>query len=441
MIRSFGCAAALTLSTLILPGCVSTAKDAAAVTEETVPAVASGDGEQSAPGNYQDQQVAATGNDPQPQGADVGQAMAPAGQNRTGSLPLETNGLNATAGSIFAARPASGGVQPQQSATGGSTDPLPVHQQTGVNPVTNSLFNSGQTGQQPLPLPVDGANNETNAENPVQQTAESGGVSDSIAASKVVAVPPGSSEAKQPAQRAAAGPTGVDVVETAGLSRGAAKARQDNNRDVGEQPKSLAALFAAKRNDDSPFDGDRFAKASKSTIIAKASQKPQKIAALGFTQLPGVQTTSMFATMDDAPTSHDDETDQVRLASLSGLARLAPSGLLLQTEKVETGCFQPELLQLLKVVETHYGRKVMVTSGLRDLKHNIAAGGRRASLHTACKAADIQVQGVSKWELSEYLRTIPGRGGVGTYCHTESVHIDTGAQRDWNWRCRRRQNS
>jgi len=27
---------------------------------------------------------------------------------------------------------------------------------------------------------------------------------------------------------------------------------------------------------------------------------------------------------------------------------------------------------------------------------------------------------------------------VGTYCHTESVHVDVGPERDWNWRCRRR---
>jgi uncharacterized protein YcbK (DUF882 family) len=89
---------------------------------------------------------------------------------------------------------------------------------------------------------------------------------------------------------------------------------------------------------------------------------------------------------------------------------------------------------MLKTVERHYGRKVMVTSGLRPIKVN----SKRQSLHTRCEAADIQVQGVGKWELADFLRSIPGRGGVGTYCHTESVHIDVGPQRDWNWRCRRR---
>jgi uncharacterized protein YcbK (DUF882 family) len=55
-----------------------------------------------------------------------------------------------------------------------------------------------------------------------------------------------------------------------------------------------------------------------------------------------------------------------------------------------------------------------------------------------CAAADIQVEGVTKWELATYLRSMPGRGGVGTYCYTKSVHVDIGPERDWNWRCRRK---
>ncbi len=112
----------------------------------------------------------------------------------------------------------------------------------------------------------------------------------------------------------------------------------------------------------------------------------------------------------------DEDDAPVEVANLSGLARLAPNGLILQTEKVETGCFKPALLDMLKTVESHYGRKVMVTSGLRAIK----VSRKRQSLHTRCEAADIQVQGVSKWELADFLRSIPGRGGVGTYCHTAS---------------------
>jgi uncharacterized protein YcbK (DUF882 family) len=155
--------------------------------------------------------------------------------------------------------------------------------------------------------------------------------------------------------------------------------------------------------------------------------------------LPGVRVKNLFGIESgqalDEP--FDDE-PEIEVASAAGLARLAPNGLLKQTDKVEMSCFKPELVQVLQSIERHYGRKLVVTSGFRSAKGNRRAGGSRNSLHIDCKAADIQVPGVSKWQLAKYLRTMPGRGGVGTYCHTESVHIDIGSRRDWNWRCRRR---
>ncbi len=113
------------------------------------------------------------------------------------------------------------------------------------------------------------------------------------------------------------------------------------------------------------------------------------------------------------------------------------NGLILQTESVKVDCFKPELMQLLRVVERRYGKKVMVTSGYRSPKRNRRAGGVQNSTHIYCKAADIQVEGVSKWDLAKFLRTVDGRGGVGTYCRTKSVHIDIGSVRDWHHPCRR----
>lgn len=420
---------------MALSGCVSAAKDtAASAAEETVPVVASAEGAEPADGSYRDQQVAAMGGSEQQEGATAGQttAVPPARDGQSGRL--ETSGLNATSGSIFSSRPAEATVQPQQSETGENPVPLPVKQQTGVNPTSNSLFNSGEPSPQPLPLPTEGTSNETGPGNAAQQSSLDKGPDRALAADTAQSRAE-TDDQRQPVQIAADQPMGADgAVATAAVPR-------QSRINAGRNAAPARALFAANPKSDDQFDDDRFAKPAKKTILAKNSKGPQKIAALGFTQLPGVQTTSMFATMDDAQASHDDENAAVQMASLPGLARLAPNGLLLQTEKVETGCFQPELLKVLKVVEAHYGRQVMVTSGLRDLKHNKRAGGRRASFHTTCQAADIQVPGVSKWELSDYLRTIPGRGGVGTYCHTESVHIDIGEQRDWNWRCRRRTKS
>ncbi|BCG87953.1 peptidase M15 [Mesorhizobium sp. 113-3-9] len=163
--------------------------------------------------------------------------------------------------------------------------------------------------------------------------------------------------------------------------------------------------------------------------------------------LPGVRQTALFEIKRKS--GLDDESDvdlnedegsggSYQVASAAGMARLAPNGLLKQNESVDVACLKPSLVRVLKTIEGHYGRKMMVTSGYRDPARNRRANGAKNSLHMYCAAADIQVPGVSKWELANYIRTMPGRGGVGTYCHTESVHVDVGPERDWNWRCRRR---
>ena len=164
--------------------------------------------------------------------------------------------------------------------------------------------------------------------------------------------------------------------------------------------------------------------------------------------LPGVRrTTALFevrrsaASADDAgdvDLHEDDEDGSVQLASAAGLARLAPNGLIKQTDRVDVTCLKPALVRVMNAVERHYGKKPIVTSGYRNPIRNSRARGARNSLHMFCAAADIQVPGVSKWELAQFARSMPGRGGVGTYCHTISVHVDIGPERDWNWRCRRR---
>ncbi len=162
--------------------------------------------------------------------------------------------------------------------------------------------------------------------------------------------------------------------------------------------------------------------------------------------LPGVRQTALFEIKrksgidDDSDVDlHEDEVyGSVQLASAAGLARLAPNGLLTQTGQVDVACLKPSLVRVLKIVESHYGRKAIVTSGYRSPEHNRRARGAKNSLHMYCAAADVQVPGISKWELASFVRAMPGRGGVGTYCHTESVHVDVGPERDWNWRCRRR---
>ncbi|NTE86680.1 D-Ala-D-Ala carboxypeptidase family metallohydrolase [Agrobacterium rubi] len=180
-----------------------------------------------------------------------------------------------------------------------------------------------------------------------------------------------------------------------------------------------------------------FASAAKKRGVGATQGLTQMAALPASTQPVGIALAGRSTMNDGFDDSHADEDDSkpaglMKLASLSGLSRVAPNGLLLQTEQVNVGCFKPEMIRRIKEVEAHYRRPAMVTSGYRPPRATT-----QGSKHYTCDAADIQVSGVSKWDLANYLRSIPDRGGVGTYCHTESVHMDLGEPRDWNWRCRR----
>jgi len=180
-------------------------------------------------------------------------------------------------------------------------------------------------------------------------------------------------------------------------------------------------------------------------LASNGNSKPAKASGAGENVLPGVRTSSLFeisrrsgADESDDIDVYEDEEAPVQVASAAGLARLAPNGLLRQTDHVDVACLKPSLVRTLKAIENHFGRKVVVTSGYRNPARNAKARGARNSLHMYCAAADVKVEGVSKAQLAAFARSMPGRGGVGTYCHTDAVHIDVGPERDWNWRCRRR---
>lgn len=206
------------------------------------------------------------------------------------------------------------------------------------------------------------------------------------------------------------------------------------------------------------FNADRFSTQQKSATIAPANPltvaTPQPGNPLSATPDDGSRPVAKLNAFfppkpsaaegegDDGASNDDGDDGEpaglMRLISAPGLARVAPNGIWIQTPYVETDCFKPELMKMLHTVEKHFGKPPIVTSGYRPPVWNAKAGGASHSLHTTCDAADIQVNGVSKWELANYLRSLPDRGGVGTYCYTNSVHVDTGNQRDWDWRCRRK---
>lgn len=216
---------------------------------------------------------------------------------------------------------------------------------------------------------------------------------------------------------------------------------------VAEKPKPIVPTEQAEAKQ-AIIPQDKPAKPIITLASAEAGQKQAVLASVdgsAFNNLPGVRKTALFeitrrsGTYDDSDVDlNEDDAGAYQVASAAGMARLAPNGLLKQTESVDVACLKPSLVRVLKQIEGHYRKKMIVTSGYRDQARNVRARGAKNSLHMYCAAADIQVPGVSKWDLATYVRSLPGRGGVGTYCHTESVHVDVGPERDWNWRCRRR---
>lgn len=217
------------------------------------------------------------------------------------------------------------------------------------------------------------------------------------------------------------------------------------NSRSGDQPAAQAKAAAAASAPAKPIvELASAAPATKPVQVASLDDPSYHIT--GADALPGVRQTALFEIKrksgiddeSDVDLNEDEGGGSYQVASAAGMARLAPNGLLKQNESVDVACLKPSLVRVLKTIEGHFGRKMIVTSGYRDPSRNRRANGAKNSLHMYCAAADIQVPGVSKWELANYVRAMPGRGGVGTYCHTESVHIDVGPERDWNWRCRRR---
>jgi uncharacterized protein YcbK (DUF882 family) len=95
----------------------------------------------------------------------------------------------------------------------------------------------------------------------------------------------------------------------------------------------------------------------------------------------------------------------------------------------------PRLVSLLRQIEGHFHRPLTVTSGCRSRAHNRHIGGARESWHLKCMAADVKVAGVNKNTVAKFARGMAGRGGLGCYCHDQSIHIDLGPRREWYWGC------
>jgi lysozyme family protein len=92
------------------------------------------------------------------------------------------------------------------------------------------------------------------------------------------------------------------------------------------------------------------------------------------------------------------------------------------------------LANALDDVRENYGRPITITSGIRTLEQNRAAGGSSNSQHLTTNlscAADIIVKGVSSRKVfRDYYGT--WMGGLGGYSNG-TTHFDLGENRRWDW--------
>lgn len=255
-----------------------------------------------------------------------------------------------------------------------------------------------------------------------------------------------------------------------------AAAKADKEKAAKEKAARLAKKSDA--NADTKIDGTTEAKADTKSdakseakpvaSVAAPAKAPEVVPGIPAVAPPAPKATGIFALFTQgsggAPSGGDADSSRVVLPdSASGFARLeGPStrvsgkisalglpnpvkkkrsnngaadddledeetstGIEKQVASVQTACLKTELTDMIREAGQHFGGTPVITSGYRS-------HGRRGSYHRRCAAADFIIPGVTSSQLVSYLRKLPGAGGVGTYCHTKSVHLDTGTPRNWH---------
>ena len=108
-------------------------------------------------------------------------------------------------------------------------------------------------------------------------------------------------------------------------------------------------------------------------------------------------------------------------------------GVYIANTGVDTSCMTPKLKTAIGQIERHFGRKVVVSSGYRNVYHNAKVGGADNSFHTKCMAADIFIPGVPKGRLIAFAKQLDRVGGLGCYPGRTFIHIDV-RDRPRGWR-------
>lgn len=69
--------------------------------------------------------------------------------------------------------------------------------------------------------------------------------------------------------------------------------------------------------------------------------------------------------------------------------------------------FSYDLMKNLQTIRNHFGKPIIITSGLRCEKHNENVGGTKNSRHKLGKAVDFYVKGVSYSKVQAYAKKLP----------------------------------
>ena len=89
------------------------------------------------------------------------------------------------------------------------------------------------------------------------------------------------------------------------------------------------------------------------------------------------------------------------------------------------------LVKILDMIREHYGKPIIITSGVRCANYNRKVGGITNSMHIKNKASDFYVQGVNVYDVLHFCETLVSQGVLGyTYTNNTNmrgaVHIDIG---------------
>jgi uncharacterized protein YcbK (DUF882 family) len=102
------------------------------------------------------------------------------------------------------------------------------------------------------------------------------------------------------------------------------------------------------------------------------------------------------------------------------------------TEQLANIC---KLASNLQVLRDTLGAPIVITSGLRSVEQNSAAGGAPRSRHLTGEAADIRVNGVEPRELKRIIEELIDRGEMqqgGLAAYANHVHYDNrGTRARW----------